>query len=175
MNKRSLAIAYLRQQKEMAIPDAIVDPAFDLKKTIAALALERAPAKSSSKTAATAVKPSAFGYHAKPAACTKQPAANHLDRLSRLRPVASRIVEPLPPYGNEKSGAEPPAGPAGSTEKKRALLKELFLAQCSACGLAEKRKKFVFGAGNVDAPLMIIGEAPGAEEDAQGLPFVGAV
>ena len=45
---------------------------------------------------------------------------------------------------------------------------------CSACGLAAFRKTFVFGSGNVHAPLMVVGEAPGADEDAQGLPFVGA-
>jgi uracil-DNA glycosylase len=44
---------------------------------------------------------------------------------------------------------------------------------CQKCGLAETRDKFVFGAGNSNADLMIIGEAPGAEEDKQGIPFVG--
>lgn len=41
------------------------------------------------------------------------------------------------------------------------------------CPLAETRTKVVFGAGNADADLLFIGEAPGAEEDRQGLPFVG--
>ena len=42
-----------------------------------------------------------------------------------------------------------------------------------ACPLAETRTKLVFGAGNADADLMFVGEAPGASEDQQGLPFVG--
>ncbi|MBA2505059.1 MAG: uracil-DNA glycosylase [Thermoleophilaceae bacterium] len=42
-----------------------------------------------------------------------------------------------------------------------------------ACPLAESRNKLVFGAGNADADLMFVGEAPGANEDQQGLPFVG--
>lgn len=44
---------------------------------------------------------------------------------------------------------------------------------CTKCPLHETRGKAVFGAGNADADLMFVGEAPGAEEDRQGLPFVG--
>lgn len=44
---------------------------------------------------------------------------------------------------------------------------------CQECALGKTRTKFVFGTGNPNADIMIIGEAPGAEEDAQGLPFVG--
>jgi uracil-DNA glycosylase len=46
-------------------------------------------------------------------------------------------------------------------------------SECTRCPLAETRTKVVFGAGNADADLMFVGEAPGAEEDRQGLPFVG--
>jgi DNA polymerase len=45
---------------------------------------------------------------------------------------------------------------------------------CTRCRLAQGRQKVVFGSGNPAADLMLIGEAPGAEEDKQGLPFVGA-
>lgn len=44
---------------------------------------------------------------------------------------------------------------------------------CQACKLAKSRTQTVFGSGNSSAELMLIGEAPGAEEDRQGLPFVG--
>jgi len=44
---------------------------------------------------------------------------------------------------------------------------------CQLCGLSETRNKFVFGEGNPNADLMLIGEAPGAEEDKSGIPFVG--
>jgi DNA polymerase len=44
---------------------------------------------------------------------------------------------------------------------------------CTRCALSESRSQVVFGAGNADADLMFVGEAPGAEEDRQGLPFVG--
>ena len=47
------------------------------------------------------------------------------------------------------------------------------VARCRACSLCEKRKQTVFGVGNSNAEWMLIGEAPGAEEDARGEPFVG--
>ena len=53
---------------------------------------------------------------------------------------------------------------------------ELLQAQaqnCTACRLAEGRTRVVFGEGNPDAKLMIVGEGPGEEEDKTGRPFVG--
>ena len=47
-------------------------------------------------------------------------------------------------------------------------------AGCTKCGLAIGRTQVVFGAGNADADVMFIGEAPGFHEDKQGEPFVGA-
>jgi DNA polymerase len=44
---------------------------------------------------------------------------------------------------------------------------------CTKCKLGTTRNKFVFGSGNPNADVMIIGEAPGADEDKQGEPFVG--
>jgi uracil-DNA glycosylase family 4 len=44
---------------------------------------------------------------------------------------------------------------------------------CLNCPLGSTRTKFVFGVGNPEADIMFIGEAPGADEDAQGIPFVG--
>jgi len=50
---------------------------------------------------------------------------------------------------------------------------EALIHNCEKCSLAASRNKFVFGDGNPNADIMIIGEAPGAEEDKQGIPFVG--
>jgi uracil-DNA glycosylase len=47
------------------------------------------------------------------------------------------------------------------------------VTNCLRCSLGESRTHFVFGSGNPHAHIMFIGEAPGAEEDLQGLPFVG--
>jgi len=62
-----------------------------------------------------------------------------------------------------------------SPEERREALVELYreVQACTKCPLYETRTKAVFGAGNADADLMFVGEAPGAEEDRQGLPFVG--
>ena len=58
---------------------------------------------------------------------------------------------------------------------RREALVELYeqASTCTLCPLSEGRTKVVFGAGNADAELMFVGEAPGAEEDRRGLPFVG--
>jgi DNA polymerase len=47
------------------------------------------------------------------------------------------------------------------------------VASCTKCGLAATRTQTVFARGNPEAQLCFVGEAPGADEDAQGLPFVG--
>lgn len=48
-----------------------------------------------------------------------------------------------------------------------------MICNCTKCALGYTRTNFVFGVGNPKAEIMLIGEAPGAEEDAQGEPFVG--
>jgi len=60
-------------------------------------------------------------------------------------------------------------------EERRKRLVEVYheASGCLKCPLSETRTKVVFGNGNSDADLMFVGEAPGAEEDRQGLPFVG--
>lgn len=50
---------------------------------------------------------------------------------------------------------------------------EKLICDCTKCRLHEGRNKFVFGTGNPNADVLVIGEGPGAEEDKQGLPFVG--
>ena len=47
------------------------------------------------------------------------------------------------------------------------------MSGCSLCPLCEQRNKIVFGAGNPQARLVLVGEAPGREEDEKGYPFVG--
>ena len=63
------------------------------------------------------------------------------------------------------------ASAEGRREQLVALYKEV--QGCTRCPLHETRTKAVFGAGDADADLMFVGEAPGADEDRQGLPFVG--
>lgn len=58
---------------------------------------------------------------------------------------------------------------------KRERLKEFYLKirDCDKCDLSRVRTKFVFGSGSAEARIMFVGEAPGKNEDLQGLPFVG--
>jgi uracil-DNA glycosylase family 4 len=67
-------------------------------------------------------------------------------------------------------------GPTLSAPERREALKSVFqeAQACVRCAeLAATRRKVVFGSGNADADLMFVGEAPGASEDEQGIPFVG--
>ena len=79
---------------------------------------------------------------------------------------------PASEYDREMPGGEGARPPS----ERREALKEL-LAQARSCErcseLAASRRTVVFGSGNADADLMFVGEAPGASEDEQGLPFVG--
>ena len=75
--------------------------------------------------------------------------------------------------------AAPPTAPAARPERADAVasmdwptLREAA-AGCTACALCEGRRESVFGVGNPQAHWMIVGEAPGDAEDAQGEPFVG--
>lgn len=88
-------------------------------------------------------------------------------------PVAARAEEPVPTPLPVVAAAPPvPAAPAGENAELAALA--ATVAVCTRCRLAEGRTKVVFGSGNPAAELMFVGEGPGAEEDRQGLPFVGA-
>ena len=105
-------------------------------------------------------------------------------------PVAVPQVAPASPISNRQSAianslpavaVSPPAQPSTfnlqpSTPAKTAAFAELrtrALACVKCPNLVASRKNVVFGVGNIEAELMFIGEAPGADEDAQGEPFVG--
>ena len=70
------------------------------------------------------------------------------------------------PAGAKKSAV------TGRAEALAAL--EAEYKDCQLCPLAKTRTKLVFGSGSPEAELMFVGEAPGFDEDRQGLPFVGA-
>jgi uracil-DNA glycosylase len=72
----------------------------------------------------------------------------------------------------------PVSAPAKKAEPKKPSSEFEQLAQtvqsCTQCDLAQTRKRVVFGEGDVHAKLVFVGEAPGADEDREGRPFVGA-
>jgi uracil-DNA glycosylase len=87
-----------------------------------------------------------------------------------------------PPRTDVPRGSENADEPGnGNRDRRLAHIAALALdaladdvAQCRACGLCTTRKRTVPGVGAADAAWMFVGEAPGADEDAQGEPFVGA-
>ncbi len=87
-------------------------------------------------------------------------------RESRPAPVARPAAPEI--------RAEPPRseGEAGDRPTLDELRRELV--DCQRCKLCSGRKNIVFGVGNPRAELVFVGEGPGAEEDLQGVPFVGA-
>lgn len=76
-------------------------------------------------------------------------------------------LSPTPAPSSTPITTEPWGGSANLDELNR------MICECRKCALGATRTKFVFGVGNPNATLMLIGEAPGADEDAQGEPFVG--
>ena len=71
-------------------------------------------------------------------------------------------------------GDDPGAVPAGNAADSLAALRDLIGPDCSRCKLHKLgRTQVVFGVGNPNANLMFVGEAPGGDEDIQGIPFVG--
>ncbi len=86
-------------------------------------------------------------------------------------PKAVSAVRPLVP-----SPDLPILAPAPIAHELRAAALQAIrdeIGDCQRCPLAPTRNKLVFGDGDPNAPLMFVGEGPGADEDAQGLPFVG--
>ena len=104
----------------------------------------------------------------------------HLTREEALQ-IASNFRGELPssdPMSSAKHQdsivqSESPSLPAVELPKSYTDLRNHALA-CTQCGLAEGRKNVVFSDGVEDASVMVVGEAPGANEDQTGLPFVGA-
>ena len=71
------------------------------------------------------------------------------------------------------------AAPASTADRRCAIMRmdwtqiKVSVASCTACALHAKRTKTVFGVGDENADWLFVGEGPGADEDAQGEPFVG--
>lgn len=96
--------------------------------------------------------------------------------MEERRQACLRAMD-LTPWVRRRGSDEAPSGPAESPGDPIEALDWSALrarvAGCAACGLHEHRTQTVFGVGNPAARWLFIGEAPGAEEDRQGEPFVG--
>lgn len=157
-----------------------------------------APARTSlAATAAAAMEPPSPGYASPPATSARTPSpaaapvapASSFSSVSAATPPASapKPYEP-PPYSASARTAPAPAKapaapalpppptvtlPAGDKATRWAALKDLVLKDPTCVANVRPGKKVVLGVGSLDAKIMFVGEAPGAEEEDQGEPFVG--
>lgn len=98
--------------------------------------------------------------------------ANAVTKETSAAPVTTSAPEPTiapePKFVSPSNTIDPAWKEAKTIDELRACIKD-----CKECPLGQTRNQFVFGEGNPNADIMIIGEAPGKDEDAQGQPFVG--
>ncbi|MFT3858357.1 MAG: uracil-DNA glycosylase [Aquabacterium sp.] len=142
---------------QMPVADAAVQPDVRLAApTMDAAVVPVQPA--AGMLPAEAARPAAV---ARPASRPVQPAAAS---------AAAPAVGVRPPPAPEMAGLGP--RPEGVDRMDWPALREA-VADCRACGLCHSRTQTVFGVGNPQAEWMVIGEAPGEQEDRQGEPFVG--
>jgi len=117
------------------------------------------PAPSIGAAMRSSLSPIAKAPAAAPPAVPTPPAAISIAPAELIQPASSSDAPPLDPAARE----------AAMTDLRARA------AVCMKCpNLASSRKNVVFGVGDIHSPLMFVGEAPGADEDAQGEPFVGS-
>jgi len=126
--------------------------------TLRALSL---PSKSGGSTSPVAVSP------------PPAPASSRVMRPASLAPAPMPPIRPPAPIGFASPALEPIRSSDAAKAAAFAELRTRALACVKCPNLVSARKSVVFGVGNIDSPLMFVGEAPGADEDLQGEPFVG--
>ena len=108
----------------------------------------------------------------------EQPRSNELNSTNEPATSAAQpnfFGEDLTIKTRKAFSAPPQVGASVPVEERAAALGVIRedLGDCTRCALHKGRNTIVFGVGNPAARLMFVGEGPGADEDAQGLPFVG--
>jgi len=159
-------------ENEIVMPDED----FDFDQLAAAAAPEPEPAETKKATSPVPSRPSA--KPTAPSAPTRMrpppTSAEEYETLARASAPSSfksSAGQPATPAGEKPGSArlQPLAEIPGDTLEKVAA----EIAECTRCDLCKTRNKTVPGVGNPKARLVLIGEAPGADEDASGIPFVG--
>lgn len=125
-----------------------------------AAAVEPAPAEVPAVSAPVASPPAETRPSAPPAPATAP-------RTAPAAPAVAPVAVPTPPATTER------LRPAAVAQMDWPAL-QAAVAGCEACGLCKTRRNTVFGVGDTRTDWMIVGEAPGENEDLQGEPFVGA-
>lgn len=129
---------------------------------------------------AESVEPARTTLSASPTKTERPPTAK--PAVTVTSPQAEQSIRPNPPVKSAAVSTAPPDGLFGGASPAPALppstetLEDIWLdigADCTRCALCSGRTQVVNTHGNPQARLMFVGEAPGADEDAQGKPFVG--
>src|SRR5258708_27370158 len=97
------------------------------------------------------------------------------DFYRREAPEGEQTSSVIPEPHSEAPSVTAPSSPLPVIQDKPAALQAIRedIGDCTRCRLHQARTNIVFGVGNVNTDLMFVGEGPGADEDAQGEPFVG--
>lgn len=117
---------------------------------------------------------------ARPQREDSSPPASSFSREEKPRsstPSSPELLKPgsaLAEPESEPSTSRRKEAQSWSAARKLRYLQERVVGDCQRCALAKSRKHLVFGVGNPEARIMFVGEAPGADEDRLGEPFVGA-
>ena len=164
---RDLLERYLRQRAELGDAELVLE-----RHTPGAVhdALSRRPAPAASRALLTDALAKDASAQTPPPSSPERAARPSLERVSVAAPVGD--VDP------GAMRASPSAPATGATAEEILALPVLNAVRdvalgCPRCGLAKTRKHVVFGEGDPAARVMVVGEAPGAEEDRTGRPFVG--
>ncbi|HTK01598.1 MAG TPA: uracil-DNA glycosylase family protein [Bordetella sp.] len=132
-------------------------------------------AASSESTASPLSAMSAAALAPGPQAPSNSPASGQ-DAEVKPPSALPRPAKPSTPTARTSKDLAPPSQPAPTAEALAMLdlatLRERVI-ECTACGLCRGRRQAVFGMGPEQARWLVVGEAPGEQEDRQGLPFVG--
>ena len=106
--------------------------------------------------------------------CASRSALTRLEKVGAVAPNGPRASPSRTGTGNRPYQQVEIAPSRGSNNSERLAAVQTRVSACLKCpNLASSRTQTVFGVGNADADVMFVGEAPGADEDAQGEPFVG--
>ncbi len=137
-----------------------------------AVEVARAELAASSPVAAVAAAPIESDAPSSPTPAAVAEPTNSFTAAAFAPPRAPRVVPASPPASS--LGTPPPLNlPSGSKQERWNALREIVLNDATCKARVYAGKQVVFGVGNLDAAVMFIGEAPGADEEEQGEPFVG--
>lgn len=167
-------------RRDLVLAELGLTPLWVRPRLISTAPVEAAPPPPQATTSATSSPPvvaaTTSAAQARAALVAEAPAAPRM-------PVPAPVAATTPvPSAAQRAGAPVQHAKLWVGEGERAMriaqldwqALQAEVSSCTACGLCQTRTQTVFGVGNPQAELLVVGEAPGAEEDRLGEPFVGA-